>query len=221
MRRAVSQCGAAPSLCFRARLFAVASDPANLTLLLERWRDGDEDAAAQLLREVYGDLRRVAGAYMQRERPDHTLQATALLNEAWLRLAQSAAPPIADRHQFFRAMAAYMRRHLVDHARRRNADKRGGGREADSLDDGRVEPAAPMTPEDGEAQLQALDRAMDNLRRAHPRAAKVVELRVFAGQSIDEVAAALSLGSGTVKRDFAFAKSFLLAELHSERDHGQ
>src|SRR6476660_1779903 len=96
----------------------------SLTILLEKWNRGQEGAASELLGEVYRDLRRIAGNQMRGERPDHTLQATALVHEAWLRLSQSQAPALANRQEFFRAMAAHMRRHLIDHARGRRAGKR-------------------------------------------------------------------------------------------------
>src|SRR5918996_1618948 len=188
----------------------MTDDTRDLTILLKRWRKGDSEAAAELLREAYGDLHRVASGYMRGEREEHTLQATALLNEAWIRLARSKAPPVEDRQQFFRAMAAYMRRHLVDHARRRSADKRGGGQRHVDLDDLHADDNA--AGEDVELQLQQLDRALETLRRAHPRAARVIELRFFAGKPVEEVAELLSVGTGTVKRDFAFAKAFLLDE---------
>jgi RNA polymerase sigma-70 factor (ECF subfamily) len=181
----------------------------DLTTLFQQWRAGDPDAASRILREVYKDLRRVAGAYMRRERPDHTLQATALVSEAWVRLANSKQPPIADRQQFFRAMAAYMRRHLVDHARRNRAQKRGAGVRQTDFDD-EVTAAAVADSGEGEKDLERLDRALEALGRDHPRAAQVVNLRFFGGDSIDEVAATLGISSGTVKRDFEFAKAFLL-----------
>lgn len=192
------------------------TERSNLTVLLNRWRDGDNEAAAQLLSEVYDDLHRVAGSYMRRERQNHTLQPTALLNEAWIRLAQQKVPPGADRQSFFRAMAAYMRRHLVDHARRHKADKRGGGMPSAELDESTLAVASPVA-EDADLLLDQLDRALHNLHLAHPRARKVVELRVFAGKSVEDVAATLSIGTGTVKRDFTFAKSFLAAELERHR----
>lgn len=194
----------------------MAEDTRDLTVLLKRWRQGDGEAAAELLREAYGDLHRVASGYMRGEREEHTLQATALLNEAWIRLARSRTPPVEDRQQFFRAMAAYMRRHLVDHARRRRADKRGGGQPHVDLDD--VHAGEDPAGDDAELQLQQLDQALETLRRAHPRAARVVELRFFAGKPVEEVAELLSVSTGTVKRDFAFAKAFLLDELKRSLD---
>jgi|SRR5688500_1109683 len=187
----------------------------DLTTFIERWQRGDDDAAAELLGAVYDDLQRIAGGYMRRERSAHTLQATALLHEAWLRLSQQSAPVLSNREEFFRAMAAYMRRHLVDHARRRNADKRGGGLAPVDFED--VAPslaAAPVSElETIEPELEQLDRALEKLAGVYPRAARIIELRMFAGKSVEEVAAALTISTGTVKRDFALGKEFLLAEL--------
>jgi RNA polymerase sigma factor (TIGR02999 family) len=191
------------------------ADNEALTRLLQSWRNGDDSAATRLLGSVYGDLRRIAGSYMRHERPSHTLQATALVHEAWMRLSQSPNPPAANREQFFRAMAAYMRRQLVDHARRRSADKRGAGARPVDLDD----PAAILAaasdagPGDVEAQYAALDAALAQLAAEHPRASQVLELRFFADKSIEETAAALGIATGTVKRDFAFARSYLVARL--------
>ena len=191
------------------------SDSEALTRLLESWRNGDDGAATRILGTVYGDLRRIAGSYMRHERPSHTLQATALVHEAWMRLAQSPNPPVANREQFFRAMAAYMRRQLVDHARRRTADKRGAGVRPVDLDDLAAAPAmaAPTSIDDVEAQYADLDDALARLSDEHPRAAQVLELRFFADKSIEETAAALGIATGTVKRDFAFARSYLVARL--------
>ena len=186
----------------------------DLTTLLHRWRGGDAQAASELLGVVYRDLRRIAGKYMRGERPAHTLQATALVHEAWLRLAQSPNPPVAEREQFFRAMAAYMRRHLVDHARRRQAVKRGDGAPVAELDES-VALLAARVPDntDLEADLSRLDTVLQDLATAHPRAARVLELRFFANKSVEETAADLHVATGTVKRDFAFARAFVMARM--------
>jgi RNA polymerase sigma factor (TIGR02999 family) len=179
------------------------AEPPDLTLFLDRWRKGDDEAAAELLGAVYDDLQRLAGGYMRRERASHTLQATALLHEAWLRLSRSNAPMLENREQFFRAMAAHMRRHLVDHARRRGAEKRGGGAAASNVEDvAEFVAAAPFGDEEVEPQLEQLDRALEKLEAVYPRAAQVIQLRMFGGKSVEETAAALSLSAGTVKRDF-------------------
>lgn len=190
------------------------SEAADLTQLLDRWRQGEEAAASQLLGVVYRDLRRIAGKYMRGERPSHTLQATALVHEAWMRMSQSPNPPVANREQFFRAMAAYMRRQLVDHARRRQAVKRGAAANAVELDDSVLLLAAPaVEPGHVEADLTRLDSALAELAAAQPRAARVLELRFFGDKSIDDVADELGIASGTVKRDFAFARSFLISRM--------
>ena len=189
-------------------------DNADLTRLLDQWRHGDEAAASQLLGVVYRDLRRIAGKYMRGERASHTLQATALVHEAWMRLSQSPSPPVAGREQFFRAMAAYMRRQLVDHARRRGAVKRGAAANAIELDDEvMLLAAAPDDSRDAEAELSRLDEAIAELAASQPRAARVLELRTFGEKSIEEVAQELDIAAGTVKRDYAFAKSFLISRL--------
>ena len=152
---------------------------------------------------------------MRRERGSHTLQPTALMHEAWLRLDRSSPAKPANREEFFQAMAGYMRRQLVDHARRRRAEKRGGAlARADFEDIAPSLAAAPPGPMEGlEPQFQQLDAALAKLAAINPRAAKVVELRMFAGMSVEETARELSLSAGTVKRDFALAKLVLLGEL--------
>ena len=184
-------------------------------MFLERWRAGDERAAGELLAAAYSDLRRVAGGYMRRERVSHTLQPTALLHEAWLRLDKSTPAKPASREEFFQAMARYMRRQLVDHARRRNAEKRGGAyARADFEDVASSLPAAPASDlEVVEPELQQLDAAMAKLAAINPRAAQVVEMRMLADKSVEETAEALKISPATVKRDFALAKVFLLGEL--------
>lgn len=196
--------------------------PPDLTEFLERWRSGDDRAAAELLAAAYNDLHRVAAGYMRRERGGHTLQPTALMHEAWLRLDRSSPAKPANREEFFQAMAGYMRRQLVDHARRRRAEKRGGAFVRADFDD--VAPslaaAPPGTMEALEPQLQQLDAALAKLAVINPRAAKVVELRMFAGKSVEETAREMSLSAGTVKRDFALAKLVLLGELSALPDTG-
>ena len=184
------------------------------TIMLHRWKSGDEDAGDRLLRFVYSDLHRIARGYMRGERANHTLQPTALVNEAWIRLARSATPP-RDRQNLFRTMAAFMRRLLVDHARRRKAARRGGGAHRVELDEHGAELAAPPAADAAEAQLARLDAAVAELTRCHPRAAEIIELRTTGGLSIEEAAAKLSISPGTVKRDYALAKAFLLDKLQS------
>jgi RNA polymerase sigma factor (TIGR02999 family) len=191
---------------------------ADLTLLLREWRDGNDEAASRLLAAVYGDLRRIAGGYMRGERPSHTLQPTALVHEAWMRLSETPNPPAADREQFFRAIAAYMRRHLVDHARRRSADKRGAGARPVDIDDwSEVPVAASSEPGRSEEEFRRLDAAIAELAAAYPRAARVLELRFFGNRSIVEAAQELGISTPTANRDFAFARSFLVARVDREK----
>lgn len=188
--------------------------PHDLTVFLERWQAGDAHAASELLAAVYDDLRRVAGGYMRHERRSHTLQPTALLHEAWLRLDKSGPARPANREAFFHAMAGYMRRQLVDHARRRGADKRGGQLARADFDAVAGSIAAPPAGDEQLArQLHQLDAALLELAGLNPRAAQVVEMRMFADKSVEETAEALSISVATVKRDFALAKLFLLGKL--------
>ena len=164
------------------------------------------------------DLRRIAPSRSllpAPRTPGHTLQPTALLNEAYLRLLPEG-PRVADsREAFFRLMAAEMRHRLVDHARRSLADKRGAGILAKPLDTSIV---APETDIDTEATFDRLDRAIDALNAQHPRAARVVQLRFLAGLTTEETAAELELSTGTVKREWTFAKAWLAAAMDPDRD---
>ena len=189
-------------------------DTDGLTLLLRQWQTGDDQAAARLLAIVYRDLRRMARGLMRHERPDHTLQATGLVHEAWIRLSKSATVPHADRQHFFAAMAAYMRRQLIDHARRRTATKRGDGRRFVPLDE-----AAIVDPDrdTSEEEFARLDAAIAALAAEHPRCARVLQLRFFEQRSIDDTAGELQVSTGTVKRDFTFARAFLAARLTGTR----
>ena len=185
-------------------------DTDQLTGLLRQWQAGDDQAAARLLAEVYRDLRRMAGGLMRNERRDHTLQATGLVHEAWIRLSKSASVPHTDRQRFFAAMAAYMRRQLIDHARRRTATKRGHRQTFVPLDEAAIVATERDTSEE---QFTRLDAAIAALAEEHPRCAQVLQLRFFEQRSIDEIASALSMSTGTVKRDFTFARAFLAARM--------
>ena len=187
----------------------------DITKLLGEWQAGHADAGEALVALTYGELRRLARAYLRRERPGHTLQPTALLNEAYMRLLP-LGPRVADsREAFFRLMASEMRHRLVDHARRRLADKRGAGSMAKPLDTAIV---APETDADIEATFGRLDRALDALGAHYPRAARVVHLRFLAGLTTEETAAELELSTGTVKREWTFAKAWLAAAMDPDRD---
>jgi RNA polymerase sigma-70 factor, ECF subfamily len=178
----------------------------DITHLLRRWKHGDHEAAEQLARALYDELRRTARHYMRQERGGHTLQTTALVNEAYLRLA-GVAMEYQDRTHFFAFAAQVMRRVLVDHARNRGYLKRGGGALAIPLDE------EAMALPDRTADIVALDDALSDLARRDPRKARVVELRFFGGLSVDETAVALSVSPQTVLRDWHLAKAWLTREL--------
>jgi RNA polymerase sigma factor (TIGR02999 family) len=188
----------------------------DVTRLLQQWQAGSAEAAEQLVARTYDQLRRIARAHFRRERPGHTLQATALLNEAYLRMLPEAPESVDSRDAFFRLMSAEMRRRLIDHARRRLADKRGGGSPRVSLD--AIDVAAPTGDDDRERMLQRLDAALQRLGESYPRTARVVECRFIAGFTNEETAAELGLSTGTVKRDWAFAKAWLAAALEEEQE---
>jgi RNA polymerase sigma factor (TIGR02999 family) len=184
-----------------------ASSPGAVTDLLRAWTDGDDGALERLTPLVEAELRRLARGYMRRERQGHTLQTTALVNEAFLRLTDARRVRWQDRAHFLGISARLMRRVLVDHARSRGYRKRGGGAERVTLDEGIL-----GTPEP-DLDLLALDRALDALAAADARKCRVVELRYFAGLSVEETAEVLGVSPDTVKRDWRMAKLWLLREL--------
>jgi RNA polymerase sigma-70 factor (ECF subfamily) len=175
--------------------------------LLGRSRRGDESARDQLLERVYGELRRVAGRYLRRERRDHTLQATALVHEAWIRLSGAPSGAWEDRAQFLSAAATAMRRILVNHALRRQALKRGGGLARAAL----LDPIGVF--EERAEDLVALDEALDRLARLDARKARIVELRFFGGLSEEETAHLLEVSSRTIEREWRLARAWLRKEL--------
>jgi RNA polymerase sigma factor (TIGR02999 family) len=181
----------------------------DITTLLARWRAGDTGALEELTPLVYAELRDLAEHYMRQEQGDHTLQPTALVHEAYLRLAGVRAPKFENRVHFYGAAAQVMRRILVDHARRRRATKRGSGAVVVALDDVDI---AGITPD---LDLVALDEALTNLAAVAPRAARVVELRYFGGLSVVESAEVLDVAPITVKRQWAFARAWLHRALES------
>lgn len=202
-------------LAFAARRYTRAhSDqmPTDVTRLLGEWKAGRGDAREELISLTYGELRRLARAYLRRERLDHTLQPTALLNEAYLRLLPSGPGTVDNRDAFFRLMASEMRHRLIDHARRRLAEKRGGGARPSPLDTS-APVAAPTAADDETEVLDRLDRALADLAAGYPRSAQVVQLRFFAGLTTDETAKELQLSPGTVKREWTFARAWLAAEI--------
>jgi RNA polymerase sigma-70 factor (ECF subfamily) len=180
---------------------------AQVTDLLHAWGEGDETALHQLVPLVESELRRLAGAYMARERPGHTLQPTALVNEAFLRLVDAQGVRWHGRAHFFGIAARLMRRVLVDHARARGFQKRGGGAQTVPLETTILVSRAPDI-----AQLD-LDYALDALAEVDERKAKVVEMRFFGGMTVEETAGALGVSGDTVKRDWRLAKLWLLKTL--------
>ncbi len=174
---------------------------------LARAAHGDFEAMEQLLPVVYAELRRLAAAFLRRERPGHTLQPTALVHEAFLRLAGGRTLEASSRAQFIGLAARTMRHILVDHARRRKSLKRGGGERVVTLDTSALAGATHAV------EVEDLDQALAALARVSERQARVVELRYFGGFSIEETGEALGLSPMTVKRDWAFARAWLYREL--------
>jgi RNA polymerase sigma factor (TIGR02999 family) len=189
-----------------------------LTELLQSWRGGDRAALDRVLPVVYDELRALAASHLSHERPGHTLQTTALVHEAYLRLGGLEQADWKNRAYFFGAVATIMRRILVDYARRRIRDKRGGGVVVISIDQA-SEPAA-RTPNAG-VDVEALDRALEKLGLLDARQAQIVELRYFSGMTVEEVAEVLAISPGTVKRDWTVARAWLFAELAATASQGR
>jgi RNA polymerase sigma-70 factor, ECF subfamily len=181
-----------------------------VTDLLRAWSSGDDAALHQLVPLVESELRRLAGAYMARERPGHTLQPTALVNEAFLRLVDAQDVRWQGRAHFFGIAARLMRRVLVDHARSRGVAKRGGGARAEPLE------AAILISRAPDVDLLALHHVLDALKEVDERKARVVEMRFFGGMTVDETAEALGVSIDTVKRDWRVAKLWLLKTLKDQ-----
>jgi RNA polymerase sigma factor (TIGR02999 family) len=179
----------------------------NLTLMLNRMRDGDRQAGEEVVARVYDELHRIASREMRRERPGNTLQTTALIHEAYLRMAGAQSLEIQNRGHFFAVASQQMRRVLVDHARAAGSQKRGGGLFQLDLDSVRV------GAEDPDEQLVRLDDALNDLERFDPRSAKVVELKYFGGYTDREVAETLNLSVAMVRRDWEFARSWLFQQI--------
>jgi RNA polymerase sigma-70 factor (ECF subfamily) len=190
-----------------------APDNAQVSRLLRAWGNGDRAALDQLTPIVYEELRRLARRYMRGERPGHSLQTTALVNEAYMRLVDYKGMQWQNRAHFFAVSAQLMRRILVEHARRHNL-KRGGGVRHVSLDD------TAIVGGDRAADLVALDDAMDALARLDARKAQVVEMRFFGGLSVEETAEVLKVSSVTVMRDWSTAKAWLYLELTGGKNDG-
>jgi RNA polymerase sigma-70 factor (ECF subfamily) len=183
--------------------------PHRVTQLLQQWSHGDNAALAELTPLVYEELRCVAHHYMEGERPNHTLQTTALVNEAYLRLADQTNPNWQGRAHFFAVAARAMRQILVSYARSNRAQKRGGGGARIELDE-----AAILSPEQS-SEIVDLHEALERLGTLDSRKARVVELKYFGGLNHDEIAEVMKISTVTVRRDWVFAKAWLHNELHS------
>jgi RNA polymerase sigma factor (TIGR02999 family) len=183
------------------------SSPNLVTALLAKWRAGDEQALDALVPLVYNELRRAAHRYLQHERPDHTLQSTALVHEAYLRLLKQGTHEFENRAHFFAISAQLMRQILVEHARRRKAAKRYAGYTV-TMDDGF---SAEKTKR---LDLVALDDALNGLAELDPRQSRIVELRFFGGLSVEETSHVLGISPKTVKREWATAKVWLQHEIN-------
>ncbi len=181
-----------------------------VTELLVQWSHGDDSALAELTPLVYDELRRVAHHHLSRQRPGHTLQTTALVNEAYLRLADQTNPLWQNRAHFFAVAARAMRQILVSYARTQHAQKRGGGAFKVDLDQ-----IALVSPEESK-EIVDLHEALERLGTLDSRKAQVVELKFFGGLNYDEIAEVLKISRITVRRDWEFAKVWLYTELHSE-----
>jgi len=188
-----------------------SDSPHELTQLLIAWGNGDEAAREELMPLVYGELHRLAHGYMGKERVDHTLQTSALVNEAYLRLIDQKRVQWQNRAHFFGIAARMMRRILVDYARNRRYAKRGGDAFRVTLDE------TFIVPEERSAEVLALDYALNNLAEIDARKGQIAELRFFGGLSIEETAEVLQVSPGTVMRDWTLAKAWLRKEMTSEK----
>jgi RNA polymerase sigma factor (TIGR02999 family) len=190
--------------------FGEPPSKAEVTQLLKAWSEGDDVALEQLTPVVENELRRIAHRCMAREQRGHILQSAALVNEVYLRLVDIEPVRWQDRTHFFAICARLMRRILTDYARSRNYQKRGGGAVQISLDEGLLVTA------EKEADIMALDEALTQFALLYPRQSQVVELRFFGGLEVEEVAEALKISAVTVKRDWKFAKAWLLRAISGE-----
>jgi len=188
----------------------VPSPPGDVTRLLLAWTNGDRDALEGLIPVVYGELHRIAVRYFRHERPDQTLQATALVHEAYCKLIDQDHARWQNRAQFFGVAAQLMRRILVDHARTRVAAKRGGGMTPMTL----VDVAGPSPPRG--IDVIALDDALTRLASLYPEQGRLVELRYFGGLTIEETGEAMGISPATVKRQWTVARAWLLRDLEGE-----
>lgn len=180
-----------------------------VTRLLRQWSDGDQSVLDELTPLVYQELRRLAESYFRRERPDHTLQPTALVHEAWLRLVDQGQPEWNSRSHFYSFAAHLMRQILVDHARSARAQKRGGGEQSVPVSEIDVGSPAP------DINLLALDEALTRLAQIDERKVRVIELRFFSGMTTEEIAEALDTSTRTVERELQLARAWLWQALKS------
>ncbi|HEY1341216.1 MAG TPA: sigma-70 family RNA polymerase sigma factor [Bryobacteraceae bacterium] len=186
-----------------------ATPSPDVTQLLVNWSKGDEAALDQLLPLVYGELRRLASAYLRRERPNHTLQSTALVHEAFLRLVNQQDVQWKNRAHFYAIAAQMIRRILVDYARSQHAEKRGAGAVKLQLDE-----AMDVPQKAAELDLLGLNTALDKLTELDPRQSRIVELRFFAGLSIEETAEVMQLSPASIKREWSSARAWLFREMN-------
>ncbi len=184
-------------------LLLMTPSPEEVTDLLNEWGNGDQEALNRLMPLVYDELHRLASRYLRHERVGHTLQTTALVHEAYLKLVDQKTANWRNRVQFFAAAAKVMRHVLVDYARSRRAAKRGGDYCRLSLDE------AAISSEEKDADLLVLNEALDNLAAIDPQQSRVVELRVFGGLTVEDTAEALGISPRTVKREWSMAKAWL------------
>jgi RNA polymerase sigma factor (TIGR02999 family) len=191
--------------------FQMSQTPENVTQLLLGWGKGDKDALDQLMPIVYDELRRQAARYLRRERPGHTLQTTALINEAYIRLVDQKRVHWQNRAHFFGIAAQMMRRILVDHARTKKRVKRGGSDVRVTLAD------ANLMSKSRDLDIVALDEALERLGKVDEQQARVVELRFFSGLTVAETAEVLSISAATVKRDWSMAKAWLHREISDDQ----
>jgi RNA polymerase sigma factor (TIGR02999 family) len=187
--------------------------PPDITALLEAWAGGDRQALDRLAPLVYGELRRIAARQLRRERADHTLQPTALVHEAYLKLVDQRRVDWLNRAHFYGVASQVMRRLLVDHARRHNADKRGNGVEWVAIDEGLDVPAPDQIP------VLLLDDVIGRLEKLDRRLAQLVEVRAFGGCTLEEAAEVLRVSKSTAKREWRTAKAWLMRELQLESAH--
>jgi len=193
----------------------MAEPSAQLTEVLRAWTRGDESALGKVIELAYPELREIARRCLRMERREHTMQATALVHEAYLRLIDARNVTWQDRAHFFAIAASIMRRILVDHARARGRDKRGGGMRQVNLD------AALMVTTELEPELVRLDKALEDLAAFDARRARVVELRYFGGLTSQEAAAVLRVSPQTVNRDWSLAKAWLIHEMRKKECDGR